>query len=136
MKPKSFPAPVLMLAICTLLIASCASPSNNNAASQNSAIFATSAADGGHLVINPSPILGDNVFLTIRVDGELAGTLMPTGSFDRYIKPGRRVVKVSPNRAGSDAWQATLNVRAGQTYSYVVSYDVNKLVLTRVTGSR
>ena len=67
MKKLSFPVPVLLLAIDTLLIASCANPSNNNSSSRSGAVFATSNADGGHLVIKPSPVLGDNVFVTIRI---------------------------------------------------------------------
>ena len=134
MKQLRFPAPVLLLAICTLLIASCANPSTNNSPSQSGAIFATSAADGGRLIIKPSPVLGDNVFVAIRIDGEVAGTLSPYGTYDRYIKPGRRVLKASPNRQ-ADGWQATLDVRAGQTYSYIATFNVDKLVLTPVTGS-
>lgn len=134
MKQLKFPASVLLLAICASLVASCASPTNNNASTASGAIFATSAADGGRLRIKPSPLLGDNVFITIHIDGEVAGTLMPQGTYDRYIKPGKHVLKASPNRTG-DAWQATLNVRVGQTYSYTATFDVNKLVLIPVVGS-
>jgi hypothetical protein len=130
MKPKNFSTPMLLLAVCTLLVASCANPNVNNA----NASLATSAADGGRLFIKPSPVLGDNVFITVSIDGQIAGTLMPTGTFDRYIKPGRHVVKASPNKIG-DAWQATLDVHAGQTYSYVADYNINRLVLTRMKGT-
>ena len=127
MRKASFPTPVLLLAICTLLIASCVNPSNSNSSSQSSA---TNAANGGRLVINPSPVLGDNVIITIRIDGEVAGTLMPTGTFVRSIKPGRHVLRASPNVTG-EAWQGTLDVHPGQTYSYIAEYNVSKLVLTR-----
>jgi hypothetical protein len=138
MKQKSFSGPVLLLAICALLIAGANQSVNardNDSSTRSGAIFATSAADGGRLFIQRSPTLGDNVAITLTIDGQPAGTLMRRRTYDRYITPGRHILIASPNRSGG-AWQATLDVRPGQTYSYSASYNVSKLVLTPVTGSR
>lgn len=127
-----FSGTVLRLVMCALLFA-CAKQSVNareaNSSNPSGAIFATSAADGGRLVITRSPLLGLNLTITIRIDGQLAGTLVRGASFDRFIAPGRHILTANPNGSG-ETWQATLNVRPGETYSYSASYNVNKLVLT------
>ena len=139
MKQASFSGPVLLLAICALLIASLNQSVNaydNNSSNRSGAIFATSAADGGRLFIKRSPVLGRNVAITLTIDGKLAGTLMWWHTYDRYVAPGRHILTVSPNRRFGDPWQGILDVRRGQTYSYIAAFNVNKLVLTPVTGSR
>jgi hypothetical protein len=139
MKQASFSGPVLLLATCALLIASANQSVNahdNNSSNRSGAMFATSAADGGRLFIKRSPVLGRNVAITLTIDGKLAGTLTWGHTYDRYIAPGRHILIVSPNRRFGDPWQAILDVRRGQTYSYIAAFNVNKLVLTPVTGSR
>lgn len=138
MKQVSFSArvriPVLRLAICGLLLASASQSvdaSENNSSNASGAIFATSAADGGRLFIQRSPVLGRNVSITITIDGKPAGTLTWGRTYDRYIAPGRHILTASPNRSRG-AWQGTLNVHRGETYSYSASFNVSKLVLTPV----
>jgi hypothetical protein len=137
MKQRKFSAPVLLLAICTLLIGAANQSVNaqdKKSSNRSGAIFATSAANGGRLLIQRSPVLGDNVSIAFKIDGQLAGTLVRDHTYDRYITPGRHVLTASDSTSAS-GWRATLDVRPGQTYSYVASYNVNKLVLTP-TGSR
>jgi hypothetical protein len=142
MKPISFSVlisvPVLRLAICALLIASAnqsANASDKNSSNPSGAIFATNAADGGRLFIQRSPVLGRNVSIVLTIDGKPAGTLLWGRTYDRYITPGRHILTASPNRSRG-AWQGTLNVHPGETHSYSASYNVSKLVLTPVSGSR
>lgn len=136
MKRESFSVAVLRLAICALLITNAnhvtARESNS---SQSGAIFATSAADGGRLVIKRSPVLGTKVTVTISIDGKPAGMLRRGQTYDKYITPGRHVLVASPPRAGS-AWRTVLDVRRGETYSYTASFNVSKLVLTPTSGPR
>jgi hypothetical protein len=137
MKQLSFSLPVLRLALGALLIASAnqsADARDKNSPNPSGAIFATSAADGGRLFISRSPVLGDNVGISLRIDGQVAGTLMRNRTFDRYITPGRHILTASPT--GGGVWQGTLDVRRGETYSYTASYNVYKIVLTPVSGSR
>ena len=105
---------VLFLAICAWLVAG-ATP-------------AASAADGGRLVISGSPVLGQNVAMTIKIDDQIVGTLMHGRTFDKYMAPGRHVVTVVPNRLLGN-WVATLDVRAGQTFSYVVKANTKAIYL-------
>jgi len=140
MKQPSFSAPfsfsVLRLTICGLLIASAhqslkaAEPKSSN---PSGTIFAASAADGGRLFIRRSPVLGDNVTVSLWIDGKVAGTLVKDRAFDRYIAPGRHILTAAPTGGGS--WRGTLNVRPGETYSYSASYNVNGIVLTLLGGS-
>jgi hypothetical protein len=128
--------PVLRVTICALLIVNANQGVNareNDSSNQSGAIFATSAADGGRLVIQRSPLLGYNVTIALTIDGKPAGGLVRR-TYDRYIAPGRHSLAASPTSGG--AWEGTLNVRPGETYSYSASYNVNKLVLTPVSGSR
>jgi hypothetical protein len=122
--------PVMLLAIGALFVTSANQNVNANPPNPSGAIFATSAANGGHLSISRSPVLGSNVAITIRIDGQRAGVLMQGHTYDKYITPGRHILRASPD--SGDAWQTTLNVRAGRNYFYEASYS-GKLVLTPVT---
>jgi hypothetical protein len=116
MKPLGFPVVLLRLVLCGLLIGG----GYQSAFAQNKA--------GGHLIIKRSPVMGANVTLVIRIDGQIAGTVTRGRTFDGPLAPGRRHIVVSANRARGD-WTATLDVRPGQTYAYLASYSVNRLVL-------
>ena len=122
MKRLSSPAFFLLLAISAVLVASSA------------VIFAATAVDG-RLLIKRSPVMGDNVAITVKIDGKPAGVVRRGQAYEHYLTPGRHELTVSPNALGG-RWSTTLEVRAGETFSYVVSYHVDKLVLTRVTTSR
>ena len=133
MNPNRFFTPVfiLRLAIGALLVAGTGLSTELRA--NEAAIFAASAADGGRLYIQRSPTLGDNVALAITIDGVQAGTLSRGRTYDRYLRPGRHVLVVSPNRSRGP-WQATLDVHRGHTYAYSVASTANKLVLTPVSA--
>ena len=138
MKQVSFPAPILLLATCALLIMSASQSVNardHHSSNRSGAIFGTSAADGGRLLIKRSPTLGHNMAIALMIDGKVAGTLVRGHTYDRYITPGRHILIASPNRSRGD-WQGILDVRPGQTYSYTASYNTSRLVLTPVTESR
>lgn len=95
---------------------------------------AKSTGQNGRLIIKRSPVLGDDVSIVITIDGKLAGSLVRSRTYDGQIAPGRHVIGASPNKNASD-WQGSLDVAPGQTYTFVASYNVNRLVLTRVKGS-
>lgn len=123
MKPLSLSVRVLVLTISALLIMG-----------TQHYLLAATAADGGRLVIKRSPVMADNVSVTVLIDGKPAG-IVRRGGYEHYLAPGRHVLSVSPNRLNGP-WHTTLDVRAGETYSYVVSFNVNKLVLTPAAKPR
>ena len=93
------------------------------------------AADNGHLVIKRSPTLGSFVSVTVRIDGKLAGQLTRGRTFETNVAPGSHKLTASAGQ-GRTPWHGTLNVRAGETYTYTASLSVNELVLTPATASR
>jgi hypothetical protein len=130
--PITYANVALGLTIGALLLASATQRVNakeNNSSNPTGAIFATSATDGGRLLIQRSPTLGANVSIALKIDGKAAGTLVRNRTYDKYITPGRHTLTASPNRSGGQ-WHGTLDVRVGGTYSYTASYNVDSLVLT------
>ena len=118
--PGVFFVSVLRIAICALFIAGAQ---------------LSFAADNGHLVIKRSPTLGSFVSVTVRIDGKLAGQLTRGRTFETNVAPGSHKLAASAGQ-GRTPWHGTLNVRAGETYTYTASLSVNELVLTPATASR
>lgn len=94
---------------------------------------AMSSPNDGRLVIKRSPLLGYNVAVAIMVDGKPAGTLRHTQTYEKYLTPGSHTVVASASQSAT-SWQATLDVRAGETYSYTASYNTDKIVLTKAAS--
>ena len=106
-----------------------------NPSSGQSEIFASGLADGGRLYIRRSPTLGHNVSISIRIDGKVAGALVRGRSFEKYIKPGRHVLVASPNRLWGD-WTGGVEIQRGKTYTYIASYNVDRLRLDYIKPVR
>jgi hypothetical protein len=123
-----------LLALCALLVVG-ASPAtarvNKSSSSQPQATFASGLSDGGRLTIKRSPILGDNVSFTIRVDGQIAGTSIRYRDFETFLAPGQHEIVATPNRLVG-VWRGTLDVQAGKTYTYVAFINSDQLVLGRL----
>ena len=94
-------------------------------------MVATGMADGGRLIIKPSPTLGYDVGITVTIDGKISGSVVRgTTNYDRYISPGHHVVVASPNHLGDDA-RIILDIRRGETYCYVAAYSFRRASLER-----
>jgi hypothetical protein len=124
--PALLSAPALRLAMGVLFFL---------CVSQGVSANESESLNGGRLIIKRSVVLGHNVSVSIYIDGKPAGTLRRNHDFEKFLTPGRHTLLASPNRSRGE-WQTTLNVRAGETYSYTASYNVNKIVLTPATASR
>jgi len=121
---------ILLVVIATIA----ATLSSANA--RDAKFFATSATNGGRLVLKHSPVLGLNVVVGVAIDGQEVASFSKGHSFDRFITPGRHTISVYPNGKESSGSRTTLDVRAGETYSYVVKQQVNKMVLEPTAKSR
>ena len=126
-----FSAFVLLLAIGTLLIAGAAQP-----VSARTPYHQSGAGEDGCFVMRFSPTLGYNVGLVVTIDGRTAGAITRGHVFRRYLRPGHHVIGVTRNGRYYDALSMTLNVRPGQTYSYIAKYNVNQVILVPAHGSR
>jgi hypothetical protein len=136
----SAPISLPRLIVCALFMTgmTClAEARDTRPANQTNGIFAHSLSDGGRLIIRRSPVLGYNVAISLYIDGQVAGTLVRARVFDEYITPGRHTIVAVPGGipgGPGDRFVAKLDVRTGQTFTYIASYNVNRLLLTWVTN--
>jgi hypothetical protein len=95
-------------------------------------IFASSLADGGRIRMKHSPTLGINIPISVWIDGVQAGVFAKGHVYERYLTPGRHDVYASRPSTFMDSWSGTLDVRRGETYSFVVYCTPAKVILQRV----
>ena len=96
--------------------------------SSSNGIFANSGADGGRLIIKRSAVAGRNITFNLNIDGQPAGSIYWGRTYDRFITPGKHVLSLGYESNRID-WKGTLDVRAGQTYTYVASFGIDKVRL-------
>jgi hypothetical protein len=91
--------------------------------------YANSLADGGCLRMKHSPVLGLNIPIAVRIDGAMAGAFAKGHVYERYLTPGRHTLDVSRPLQARDSWYGTLDVRRGETYSFVIKVTPNHVIL-------
>ena len=96
-------------------------------------IFANSLADGGCVRLKHSPVLGINVPIAIWIDGVMAGAFAKGRVYEQYLTPGRHTLYASRPMRLSDSWYGTLDVRRGETYSFVVKCTPYRVILQPVS---
>ena len=96
-------------------------------------IFANSLADGGCVRLKHSPVLGINVPIAIWIDGVMAGAFAKGHVYEQYLTPGRHTLYASRPMRLSDSWYGTLDVRRGETYSFVVKCTPYRVILQPVS---
>jgi hypothetical protein len=96
-------------------------------------IFANSLADGGCIRMKHSPVLGINIPIAVRIDGREAGAFAKGHVYQRYLTPGRHQVSASRPMRHYDTWHGTIDVRRGETYSFVVSCTPSHVILEPVS---
>lgn len=119
----------------TLLFAS-ASPSvagQSQYSRASDATYANSLADGGCIRMKHSPVLGMNIAIAVRIDGMVAGAFAKGHVYQRYLTPGRHKVSASRPSFAYDTWHGYIDVRRGETYSFVVTTTSNRVTLTPVS---
>jgi hypothetical protein len=131
MKRSNSSVAILVLIACTVFFAT----ANQSGARQPKAppaaqgTYANGLADGGALRIKHSPALGQNGAVVMTIDGELAGAFTKGHVYQRFLTPGRHKITASRNGRNIDTWFGDLDVQRGQTYSFVVKYNVNQMIL-------
>ena len=80
-----------------------------------------------------SPVLGINVPIAVRIDGMQAGAFAKGHVYQRYLTPGRHDVYASRPGQMFDSWYGTVDVRPGETYSFLVKCTVNHVILQPVS---
>lgn len=80
-----------------------------------------------------SPVLGINIPIAVWIDGVQAGVFAKGHVYERYLAPGRHDVYASRPGRMSDSWYGTLDVRPGETYSFVVKCTPGQVILQPVS---
>jgi hypothetical protein len=118
---------ILSLACACLIAAGCATgPGGATAAPPNS----------GHLVVTRVANFGTDLSLVLSVDGKDVGSFTEGRSYSGYLPAGQHVIvaRVDPNQTGAGPARKTLNVQAGQTYSFTAGLAGGNMTLVRNRG--
>ena len=116
---------VLLAAVGAVLFAS----ANQSVAGQSD----YSRSGDGLLRMKHSPVLGINIPIAIWIDGVQTGVFAKGHVYERYLTPGLHDVYASRPGRLFDSWRGTLDVRPGETYSFVVSCTPNHVILQPVS---
>jgi len=92
-----------------------------------------SRSGDGLLRMKHSPALGINIPIAVWIDGAQAGVFAKGHVYERYLTPGRHDLHASRPGRLFDSWRGTLDVRPGETYSFVVSCTPNHVILQPVS---
>ena len=125
---KTITSFVLILVVSVLCFASAKSVS----AGQSE--YSRSREATGRIRMKHSPVLGINIPISVWIDGVQAGAFAKGHVYERYLTPGRHEVYASrpgPGRA-SDSWYGTLDIRPGETLSFVVYCNPYRVILQPV----
>jgi hypothetical protein len=89
--------------------------------------------NSGHVLIYRVANFGEDMALVVSVDGKDVGSFTEGANYSGYLPAGqhRLTVHAEPNRTGAGPGRKTLNVQAGQTYSYTAAWSGGNLVLMR-----
>jgi hypothetical protein len=97
---------------------------------------ASAPPNSGHLLINRVANFGSDLSLVLSVDGKDVGSFTEGRSYSGYLPAGQHVIvaRADPFQAGKRPGRKTINVQAGQTYSYTAAWSGGNLVLVRNQG--
>lgn len=124
MKTVNSSVVVVVLTACALMLTS----ASRLSAGQSE----YSRASDGLLRMKHSPVLGINIPIAVWIDGEMAGAFAKGHVYQRYLAPGRHTIYASRPSRMSDSYYGTLEVRPGETYSFVVKCTPNQVHLVPV----
>jgi len=119
---------ILSLACACLISVGCATnqPGAATAPPPNSA----------RLLVNRVANFGSNLVLILSVDGKDVGNFTEGRSYSGYLSAGQHVItaRVDPNMTGAGSARKTLNVKAGQTYSFTAGLSGGNMTLVKNQG--
>src|SRR3954447_14689317 len=76
-----------------------------------------------------SPVLGINIPIAVWIDGVQAGAFAKGHVYERSLSPGRHTIYASRPSQQFDSYYGTLDVRPGETYSFIVKCTVSQVHL-------
>ena len=126
MKKLSSAVVVLVLTVGALLFAS----AKQSMAGQSEYY---SRGGDGILRMKHSPVLGLNIPIAVWIDGRQAGAFAKGHVYERTLSPGRHDLYASRPGVLYTSYYGTLDVRPGETYSFVVKSTPNQIYLLPVS---
>jgi len=92
--------------------------------------------NSARLLVNRVANFGSDLSLVLSVDGKDVGSFTEGRNYSGYLSAGQHVIiaRVNPNQTGAGPAQKTLNVKAGQTYSFTAGLSGGKMTLVRNQG--
>jgi hypothetical protein len=87
----------------------------------------------GLLRMKHSPVLGINIPIAVWIDGQMAGAFAKGHVYERSLAPGRHDLYASRPGQLYSSFFGTLDVRPGETYSFVVKSTPNQVYLLPVS---
>jgi hypothetical protein len=87
----------------------------------------------GLLRMKHSPALGINIPIAVWIDGQMAGAFAKGHVYQRSLSPGRHDLYASRPGQLYSSYFGTLDVRPGETYSFVVKSTPNQIYLLPVS---
>ena len=93
-------------------------------------------ANSGRLLVNRVANFGSDLSLILSVDGKDVGSFTEGRSYSGYLSAGQHVIaaRVDPNPGGTRPARKTLNVKAGQTYSFTAGQSGGNMTLVKNEG--
>ena len=87
----------------------------------------------GRVVISRVANFGTDLSMVVSVDGRDVGSFTEGTNYSGFLPAGQHhvTVRVDPNRTGARSGRGTVNVMAGQTYSYTAVWSGGNLKLVR-----
>lgn len=93
-----------------------------------------SRGSNGVLRMKHSPVLGLNIPINVWIDGRQEGSFTKGHVFERSLAPGRHMVYASRPGQMYSSFYGALDVRSGETLSFVVKSTPNQVYLLPVAS--
>jgi uncharacterized lipoprotein YajG len=120
---------ILGLACACLILIGCGT-------TQPGAATAPPPANSARLLVNRVANFGSDLSLVLSVDGKDVGSFTEGRNYSGYLSAGQHVLvaRVNPNLTDAGPARKTLNVKAGQTYSFTAGLSGGKMTLVSNQG--
>jgi len=120
---------IVSLACAGIFLAGCET-------TQSGAATAPPPPNSGRLYVDRVANFGSDLVLVLSIDGKDVGTFTEGRHYNGYLPAGQHTItaRVSPNEAGILPARKTLNVKAGQTYSFTAGQSGGRMTLVKNQG--
>jgi hypothetical protein len=103
---------------------------------QSGAASAPPPPNSARLLVNRVANFGENLVLVLSVDGKDVGSFTEGRNYSGYLSAGQHTItaRIDPNMSGASPARKTLNVKAGQTYSFTAGLSGGNMTLVKNQG--